>query len=196
VLVLASASPRRRALLGRLVGSFRVEPVAVDEALERPVGPAAVAAVALRKAQAAAARLERGVVLAADTVVVLEGAPLGKPRDLEDARRMLLDLRARAHEVITGVAVVDAATGRVELGVGLSRVLMRDYPRSAVEAYLATGEPFDKAGAYAIQGAGARLVAGWTGAYSTIVGLPLEVVARLLADFGVPVNAPASQVPR
>jgi septum formation protein len=193
VLVLASASPRRRALLARLVAGFRVEPVDVDETLDRPVGAAAVAAVALRKARAAAARVERGPVLAADTVVVLEGTPLGKPQDLEDARRMLLGLRARVHEVITGVAVVEAATGRVELGVGVSRVLMRDYPRSAVEWYLATGEPFDKAGAYAIQGQGARLVAGWTGAYSNVVGLPLDVVARLLAGFGVALSVPVPQ---
>lgn len=171
-----------------------MQPVVVDETLDDPVGPATVAAVALRKAQAAAAALEHGVVLAADTVVVLDGAPLGKPRDLEDARRMLLRLRARAHEVMTGVAVVEVTTGRVELGAGVSRVLMRDYPKPAVEAYLATGEPLDKAGGYAIQGAGARLVAGWSGSYSNIVGLPLDVVARLLADFGVPLSAPAPPV--
>src|SRR5262245_64344062 len=103
---------------------------------------------------------------------------------------MLRRLRARQHEVVTGVAVVNARTGREDATTVVSRVLMADYDEAAIEAYVATGEPLDKAGAYAIQGRGGALVAGLEGSFSNVVGLPLEETARLLAAFGVPVSAP------
>jgi septum formation protein len=132
------------------------------------------------------------VVLAADTVVTIDGQALGKPADPEEARAMLRRLAGREHEVITGVAVLDAATGRAETTAVVSRVRMTDYGEAEIDAYLATGEPMDKAGAYAIQGAGGRLVAGFEGSFTNVVGLPLVETARLLAAFGVPVSAPAS----
>lgn len=185
MVLLASASPRRRELLGRLLPDFQVAPADVDETLGAPVTPDAVAGVALRKARAVASRVGAGLVLAADTVVVVDDEVLGKPRDVADARAMLRRLRGRSHQVITGLAGVDAAAGRTVTAAAVSQVLMRDYSDSALEDYLVTGEPFDKAGAYAIQGAGGHLVAGWVGSYSNIVGLPLDAVRRLLGDFGV-----------
>ncbi|HXG04891.1 MAG TPA: Maf family protein [Candidatus Binatia bacterium] len=184
-LVLASASPRRRELLARLVPAFEVVPAGLTEVLPAPVTPAAVADLALAKARAVAARVGRGVVLGADTEVVVEGEALGKPADPEAARAMLRRLRGRTHEVVTGVAVVDATTGRAASTAVVSRVVMRDYPDTTIEAYVAAGEGLDKAGAYAIQGQGAELVAGYVGSYTNIVGLPLAETRRLLADFGI-----------
>jgi septum formation protein len=135
-----------------------------------------------------AAGRRRDVVVGADTVVVVDGEALGKPCDAADARAMLRRLRGRHHDVITGVGVVDAASGREAADAAVSRVLMADYADDVIEAYVATGEPFDKAGAYAIQGAGGRLVAGWEGSFSNIVGLPLEPTRRLLEAFGVAVS--------
>ncbi len=189
MVVLASASPRRRELLGQLLSDFQVIPSEVDETLDKAVGPEAIAGLALRKARAVADRLGSGIVLGADTVVVLDGQALGKPSDAEEAQAMLRRLRGRAHEVITGVAVVDAATGRAETMAVVSRVLMRAYPDSTIDAYVASGEPFDKAGGYAIQGMGGALVGGWVGSYSNVVGLPLAAVAGLLIGFSVPLSS-------
>ncbi len=186
--ILASASPRRRELLALICPDFRVEPGAVPERLPTPVSPQAVAALALDKARAVADRVGAGIVLGADTEVVLDGEALGKPADADAARRMLRRLRGRAHDVITGIAVVDALTGRQATAAVVTRVLMLDHPDSAIDAYVATGEPLDKAGGYAIQGQGAALIAGYSGSYTNIVGLPLDATRRLLADFGVPVK--------
>jgi septum formation protein len=188
VVTLASASPRRRELLARLLPDFQVVPADVDESLEGPVTPAAVVVVAVRKARAVAERVRAGLVLGADTVVFLDDEALGKPRSPDDARAMLRRLRGRSHSVITGLVVLEAAAGRTVTGAAVSQVLMRDYPDDAIETYVATGEPLDKAGAYAVQGAGGQLVAGWLGSYSNIVGLPLGEARRLLTDFGVAVN--------
>jgi septum formation protein len=188
--VLASASPRRRELLRSLCPDFIVMPSEIEETL--PPGPPAAAAerLALDKARAVAARVGAGVVLGADTIVVVGGEVLGKPATVEDARRMLKQLRARQHEVITGVAVVEAPSGRSETTAVVSRVRMADYGETEIEAYLASGEPFDKAGAYAIQGRGSALVAGLDGSFTNVVGLPLAETARLLGAFGVAVNEP------
>jgi len=153
----------------------------------------AVARLALDKAQAVAARLREGIVLGADTVVTIDGDALGKPADPAHARAMLRRLRGREHEVITGVAVVDAGSGRAERTAVTSRVRMAAYADADIDAYVATGEPLDKAGAYAIQGAGGALVAGYDGSYSNVVGLPLAETARLLAAFGVAVSEPPAR---
>jgi MAF protein len=167
------------------VPDFEVVPAHLAERLPVPVTPAAVAALALAKARAVATRLGRGVVLGADTEVVLQGEPLGKPTGSDEARAMLRRLRGRTHEVVTGLAVVDAATGRQASITVVSRVVMRDYPDEVLEAYVASGEGLDKAGAYAIQGRGIDLVAGYIGSYTNIVGLPLAATRQLLADFGI-----------
>jgi septum formation protein len=191
-LILASASPRRRELLARLGVPFTVVPSEIDERLDGPPTPAAVAALALAKARAVAARAAEGVVLGADTVVVVDGVALGKPRDAEDARAMLRRLRGRPHEVITGLAVVEASTGREASDAVVTRVVMAGAGDEAIDAYVATGEPLDKAGAYAIQGRGAELVAGFVGSYSNVVGLPLHATAALLRRFGIALSVPGA----
>ncbi|HUF92709.1 MAG TPA: Maf family protein [Candidatus Limnocylindria bacterium] len=184
-LVLASASPRRRALVARFCADFTVTPSHVDETLDPGPLPEATAGLALRKARAVAAGLREGVVLGADTLVVIDGEPLGKPRDGQDAAAMLRRLRGRWHEVITAVAAVDAATGREAAEAVITRVQMRAYTDADIAAYVATGEPLDKAGAYAVQERGGALVAGISGSYSNVVGLPVAETRRLLEAFGV-----------
>jgi nucleoside triphosphate pyrophosphatase len=169
---------------------FRVVPSHLDETLDPGPLSAAAANLALAKARAVAARVGDGVVLGADTIVAIDGQALGKPAGPEDARAMLRRLRGREHEVITGIAVVDAGSGRAESLAVVSRVRMTEYSDSEIDAYVATGEPLDKAGAYAIQDRGRALVAGHAGSFSNVVGLPLEETARLLAAFGVRVSAP------
>jgi septum formation protein len=143
--------------------------------------------VALAKARAVARALPAGapaVVLGADTEVVLDGRLLGKPRDGDDAARMLRALRARVHEVITGVALVEGgAAGREETTAVTTRVRMADYADAELLAYVATGEPLDKAGAYAVQGLGRALVAEVDGCLTNVVGLPLTTTRRLLESW-------------
>jgi septum formation protein len=185
--ILASASPRRRVLLARICREFDVVPAGIDEVL--PVGPpaAAVEALALAKARAVARAAPAAVVLGADTVVVVDGEVLGKPADAASAGAMLRRLRGRSHEVVTGVAAV--AGLREEAVSVVTVVLMRGYTDADIERYIATGEPRDKAGAYAVQAEGARLVASIDGCYTNVVGLPVRTTRRLLASFGVPVLA-------
>jgi septum formation protein len=184
-LILASQSPRRRELLHRIRPEFEVVPSDIEEVLdEGPIGDA-VAQLALRKARAVAGRVGVGVVLAADTVVVIDGVVLGKPSGSEEARAMLVRLRGRQHEVVTGVAAVDAATGRSATTMAVSRVLMAAYPDETVEAYVESGSPFDKAGGYAIQDLDGGLVDGVVGSYTNVVGLPVEATRCLLDGFGV-----------
>jgi septum formation protein len=132
-------------------------------------------------------------VLGADTIVVIDGEPLGKPAGPDEARAMLRRLANREHQVITGVAVVDARSGRADATAVVTRVRMAGYGEADIDAYLETGEPLDKAGAYGIQGWGGALVAGYEGSFSNVVGLPLEETARLLAAFGVPLSAPPAR---
>ncbi|MBI2218804.1 MAG: septum formation inhibitor Maf [Candidatus Rokubacteria bacterium] len=191
-LVLASASPRRRELLAQLTPEFVVSPGDVDERLDPARLQESLAALALDKAQAAAAAVPDAIVLAADTVVVIDGEVLGKPADANDARGMLRRLSGREHRVLTGVAVLDTRTGRAETRVVESRVVMRPFDAGAVDRYVASGEPLDKAGAYAIQGLGGVLVEAVAGSYSNVVGLPLDETRALLEAFGVPVRRDAS----
>jgi septum formation protein len=190
-LILASASPRRRELLERLGLPFEVRPSSIEEPLAAGV-PASTLATTLARAKAAdiADRLwaagEAALVLGADTLVVLDGQPLGKPTSRGDARAMLRALRGRSHEVVTAVVVRDAdPAGRELTEAVVSQVLMRDYTDDEIAAYVATGEPDDKAGAYAVQGRGRRLVSRVDGCYTNVVGLPLRTTARLLRAFGL-----------
>lgn len=185
-LILASASPRRRDLLYQVGCRCRVVPSEAAEMVAHgAVSPAALAVNnALAKARRVAARAAANdVVIGADTVVVLDDTILGKPVDDADAVRMLTSLAGREHSVVTGVAVIK---GRLELTDHVvTRVLFRPLSRQEIVRYVATGEPRDKAGAYAIQGRGALLVEAITGSYSNVVGLPLTQTAALLAQVGV-----------
>jgi septum formation protein len=162
-----------------------VQPSRIPEPV--PPGPPgeAVVALALAKARAVAATAPRGtLVLGADTEVVLDGRVFGKPADRAEAVGMLRALGGRVHEVITGVALVEAGGPREETLAVTSRVRMRAYEAAEIEAYVATGEPFDKAGGYAVQGEGSRLVAEVIGCFTNVVGLPVEATGRLLARWG------------
>ena len=170
--------------------AFEVRPSAIDETLPTGPLPDAVAALALAKARAVAASMPEAVVLGADTIVTVGGEVFGKPEDDADALRMLRRLRGRWHDVITGVAVV--APGRERSTAVVSRVLMDDVDDGALADYVASGEPRDKAGAYAIQGLGARLVRGFVGSYTNVVGLPVEATRAMLESVGVPLRPAAS----
>jgi len=191
--VLASSSPRRHRLLRELGLAFSVLVPDVDE---RPLpdelpGPH-VRRLALAKARAVVRRLspECGAqwVVGADTVVILDGRILGKPRDARDAQEMLADLSGRTHEVLTGVALVPVAGGRTRTAVVRSRVTMKPFDEATIRRYVAGGEPLDKAGAYAVQGRGRHLVARVSGSRTNVIGLPLERLGRLLAAVGLPVS--------
>ena len=184
-IVLASGSPRRKQLLEMLRIPFRVIAPDVDEHVlpgEKP--DAYVTRLSRAKAQAVVALAAGDVVLAADTTVVIDNEILGKPVSPEDAVRMLERLQGRTHQVLTSVAV--AESGRLDQALDVSRVIFRPNDRSTLEAYVATGEPLDKAGAYAIQGLGAPLIERVEGDFFGVMGLPLRLALDLLAKFGRP----------
>lgn len=182
-IVLASASPRRRELLERLGVPTRVAPISVDERFPNGVDPVEGARrVALRKVHAAREAGAAGLVLAADTVVLLGAAVLGKPRDEAEAREMLGELSGRMHVVATGVALADER-GRVASGVETTDVWFRSLSAGEIEDYVRTGEPLDKAGAYGIQGLGALLVREIRGDYTNVVGLPVGLLLELARRF-------------
>jgi len=185
MIVLASGSPRRRQLLDMIGLEFRVVPPDVDESLgpsEQPEGY--VTRLAREKATTVAARERGTVVLGADTTVVLRGAMFGKPASPAEAAEMLRQLEGRKHQVMTAVAV--ARDGRVEHALDVTDVTFRPLSDAQIAAYVATGEPLDKAGAYAIQGKGAALVDGIRGDFFGVMGLPLRLALDLLERFGVP----------
>jgi septum formation protein len=188
-IILASASPRRAALLAQIGLPFRVDPSTLGEegeAIEPGESPAASATrLALLKAREVAARAGRGLVIGADTVVSLDGRQFGKPRTPEEAQAFLSALSGRTHIVATGVALLAAKEGRCESACSVTTVRMRPFSAGEAAAYVATGEPMDKAGAYGIQGRGALLIESIAGDYFTVVGLPLTLVADLLRRFGV-----------
>jgi len=181
-LVLASASPRRRDLLTLLGLTFDVAPADVDESWRNGEAPA-VHAERLARAKAEACRRDGAVVIAADTIVVVDGEILGKPRDASEAAVMLRRLQGRDHVVHTAIAV--AYGDRIVSGVEATRVWFRPLDGATIAAYVATGEPLDKAGAYGIQGSGAVLVQRIDGDYFTVMGLGLSRLADLLGALGL-----------
>ena len=183
-LVLASVSPRRAAILERAGYRFMQAASGIDEqrALDGDsVG--VVVGIAESKATCVSARFPGRVVIAADTSVVVDGEMLGKPGCSEGARRMLLRLRGREHNVITGVCVVSA--GLVRSGYQSTRVRFRGYALSELESYVSSGLPLDKAGAYGIQDRTFAPVSSYDGCYLNVVGLPLCVASRLLSGAGI-----------
>ncbi len=183
-LILASASPRRRELLAQCGIEFEVisadDPEPLREAAEDTL--AFVRRAAEAKASQVARRHPRRLVLGADTIVVVDDEVLGKPADAQDAAAMLRRLSGREHCVHTGVALLSAAGDEIDIDsrTATSRVTFRLLSDAEIQAYVATGEPMDKAGAYGIQGLGGRLVARFQGSFTNIVGLPMELVRQML----------------
>ncbi len=187
-LVLASASPRRRELLTQAGVRHEVMPADIDEQPRPNETPQALALrLAREKALVIARRLgptPRRTVLGADTIVLLDEEIYGKPADSGDAMRLLRALTGRTHQVITAIAVVDSESLDVLDQAVESRVTMRPANDDELRRYVETGEPLDKAGAYAIQGKGADLVSGLEGSLSNVIGLPIEETLELLARAG------------
>jgi septum formation protein len=187
-IILASSSPRRQDLLRQIGLTFKIDPADVDEAILPGEEPETYAVrVALDKARVSAGRSAEGIVVAADTSVVLDNAILGKPADSADAERMLARLSGRKHDVITGLALVDAGSRRAITSAAITSVWFRNIRQAEIKAYVSSGEPLDKAGGYGIQEKGALLVQKIDGCYFNVVGMPLSLLAQMLAEFGVSV---------
>lgn len=181
-LILASASPRRRSLLRSLGLDFEVFASDADETVTG-LPMEMVRTLALRKAEAVRGAFSDAWIVAADTLVALDDRALGKPEDEREAVSMLRSLSGRAHDVFTGICLLDAKTGKYDLRVVGSRVHFRSLTDAEIEAYVRTGEPMDKAGAYAIQGGAAAFITGYDGSYSNIVGLPTEEFTDMYRHF-------------
>lgn len=181
--ILASGSPRRKELLSRMGVDFDVLVSDVDEekvAKDIPVR-LYVQELALLKAGASMKNAPKdAIIIAADTVVTLFGKVLGKPRDEDDARRMLLSLSAREHEVYTGVCVMRGRDGKTTCESVCTKVKFKPLTEDKINAYISTGEPMDKAGAYGIQGKGSMLIEGIEGDYFNVVGLPIARLTDIL----------------
>jgi septum formation protein len=188
-LILASSSPRRAEVLRNAGFVFQVRPADVDET-RRPQEGAEdyVRRVAKAKAHAVAEQArasgERAIVIAADTIVLAEGQSLGKPKDAADARRMLRLFSGKTHEVLTALCVIDIATGKELLHVEKTRVEFLKMPEEQIDSYIQTGEPFDKAGAYGIQGIAGRFATHIEGCYFNVLGLPLSRLWTTLQSLG------------
>ena len=179
-IILASSSPRRRELLRRVVGEFEVLGIDVDESISADIPPIeAVQVLAVRKGAAAVAECGAGtVIISSDTLVEIDGVPLGKPHSKEDAFNTLKKLSGRAHNVHTGVAV--HYQGKCFFGVDTASVYFRELTNGEINEYVESGEPMDKAGSYAIQGEGGRFVLKYDGGFDTIMGLSLPLTVKLL----------------
>jgi septum formation protein len=196
MLVLASNSPRRKQLLGLGGWSFSVSPAAIDETpFDAEAPPAYVARLAEGKVREAARQAPaEALILAADTTVAIPVPTLddnaeqilGKPGDAQKAEQMLRILRGRSHRVYTGLAILRVSDGRMLQDVCMSEVTMRDYSDNEMLAYIASGDPLDKAGAYAVQHAGFHPVERLAGCFANVMGLPVCHLARLLAEFDLP----------
>jgi len=194
-LILASRSPRRAALMGQIGLSFRVVPSRISEDEDVPSDPEQhVLILSRRKAEEVARRIGAGLILGADTIVVLDGTVMGKPSDPEDAACMLSRLSGRTHRVLTGLRLVGEPSAAWEEGatgasvflsdVVSTRVSMRVLSWEEIDRYVSTGEPLDKAGAYGIQGKGAALVERVEGCFYNVVGLPLSRLIVMLRRMG------------
>jgi MAF protein len=187
-IILASNSPRRRELLSLSGWSYSVSPANIDETPREGEKPVTyVLRLAAEKAAACQTDLP-GLILAADTIVVENDRLLGKPEDQADAVRMLKQLRGHAHKVMTAIALYDRKSNRVEKEMCITDVPMRDYTDEDIAAYVKSGDPLDKAGAYAIQHKGFHPVEDFHGCFASVMGLPLCHLQRLAARFDLPAS--------
>lgn len=183
-IILASSSPRRKMLLEQIGLKFEVVPSKVEEKVEGNKPCDIVKDNALKKAEDVASS-HHGLIIAADTIVVCDGKILGKPKSRKEAEGMLSFLSGKWHEVFSGVAVLNTQIGEKVVECVKTKVKMRKLSEEEIRAYVATKEPLDKAGAYAVQGLGALLIDRIEGSYTNVVGLPLVTLGRILKKFGV-----------
>ena len=185
-LILASSSPRRKALLEQIGLDFEVIPSTVPETWNPGLSPAAIAqTLARRKAEEVARRISSGLVIGADTLVVLDETILGKPADRPEAVQTLKALSGKPHDVITALAVMEVESRRIIVEAESTRVYFKEIPNREIEAYVDTGEPMDKAGAYGIQSKGILFVRRIEGCYTNVVGLPIPRLAAILTGFQI-----------
>jgi septum formation protein len=190
-LILASSSPRRQELIRSLGIPYEIRVSDADETVEDGVSPSEIVEIlSLRKANTVFGQMrsqeqQHGVIIGSDTIVVFQGQVLGKPADETDSFRMLSMLQGNTHQVYSGVACIDARSGKYAVSHRVTNVKMKPMPSERIHRYIATGEPRDKAGSYAIQGIGATLVEGIEGDYFNVVGLPLSLLADMLEEFDI-----------
>jgi len=185
-LILASGSPRRIELLKLLGCKFKIIPSLIEEKINPHLTPIEnVKRISRLKALDVASKISEGIVIAADTIVVLDKRILGKPKNKKEAREMLKSLSGKVNKVITGLAVIDAKTKKILQDAVITKVKLRHLNKNLIDKYIASGEPFDKAGAYAIQGKASLFVESIRGDYFNMVGLPLSALNRLLEKFGI-----------
>jgi septum formation protein len=185
-IILASASPRRKELLEKIGLKFEFEPSDYAEDMRSGLSPAELArAISLEKARAVADRHKNAVVIAADTFIVFRGKIMGKPGTEAEARKMLMRLRGKPHSVITGFTVLDVDNNKVLTKSVETVVHIKNLSLEEIDAYVKSGEPLDKAGAYAIQGLGSTIVERIEGDYFNVIGLPLSALAEGLKEFGI-----------
>ncbi len=185
-IILASASPRRKALLEQIGLKFTVDAAAQEDTGLAGQEPHRLAReISLKKAESVAGQYPDAIIIAADTIGVIDGQILGKPESESEAQAMLASLSGKSHTVITGFTVLDTLTGEAVSRSVETIVHIRRITKSEIKAYVQTGEPLDKAGSYAIQGLGAVLVEKIEGDYFNVMGLPLAALAKVLKEFGV-----------
>ena len=185
-IILASASPRRKELLEKISLKFEVDASGCDEEINSGLDPQEIVQqLSIIKAKSVAARHKNAIVIAADTIGVIGDRILGKPHTKNEARKMLRAISGKSHSVITGFSIIDTTTDTIVTGVVNTRVYIKKLTGEEIDAYVATGEPLDKAGAYAIQGMGAVIVEKIEGDYYNVMGLPLHALTEALKKFGI-----------
>jgi nucleoside triphosphate pyrophosphatase len=194
-LILASTSPRRREILELLKIPFEVRPPKFVETSDGKLSPEEEALLFAReKALSLKKEFPNSLIIGCDTIVEIDGKKLGKPRDEKEARAMLQTLSGRIHRVLTGLVVMDSQSGEFQEILSVAQVAMRSLSNQEITEYIASGEPMDKAGAYAVQGIGRKLIDHVEGDYFTVVGLPLRTVAQILSKLGVPISVDVEKI--
>jgi septum formation protein len=185
-IILASASPRRKELLEKIGLKFDVEPSDYDEEINLKLEPhELVRQISVKKAKIVAARHKDAIIIAADTIGVIGSKIIGKPHTENEARKMLKEISGKPHAVITGFTILDTAANKIISRTVNTKVYIKKLTRQEIDAYVKTGEPLDKAGAYAIQGLGAVIVDKIEGDYYNVMGLPLNALTTALKEFGI-----------
>ena len=185
-IILASASPRRKELLEKIGLKFEVDASGCEEEIDAGLDPnELVRQLAIKKAKSVAARHKNALIIAADTIGVMGDKILGKPHTKNEASKMLQAISGKSHLVITGFSILDTTTNKIVTGIVNTRVYIKKLTGQEIDAYVKTGEPLDKAGAYAIQGIGAVIVEKIEGDYYNVMGLPLHALTEALKEFGI-----------